>query len=569
TSLPIPDAACGPTAASSSTSIRLSGGVQTGVIAAPANRVSDGNGGTMPNPAAEILGTYSRSTAFSSDPALMGDQERIGLATMAAFFRRYVGNETAFDPYMTGELSDTPGNNELPATACPTSTSGTRIDCNQYLQTSYFAPPAEREDVITPDTDNPTTVSALGTAIQSSGFANPYTDGGGVSPKPATTATGLDWCNPEPNQFTPVNLGITGYPTADRSCPLPNALAVGGQSSNRESGPVNQSYGNQLSVAWNDPVSTTGAPAQFSTRIPAADGDLSGKKALALGAGVNYFDTRNPDRSGDAQWNPALTTQDFAIQLTDAAGHVATVHAGDRDYGTALEQTTGSTNARVHVILNQVRVPLADFAAQGLDLTSVRKIAFVFGGTGFPATGSIQLADIRFQESVDGPTALTARAGSAEAATVIADTPRAAASPSNPGPVLIGASAKVATTATACTDEAAPVAKLVKKTVKGGKLTVKGTAVDAGCSSAKGTVKTVQLVLARRSGKTVRYVQASGKLSKAMPTSLAPTTLVAKGTSTWSLTTKKLAKGSYSLSILSIDGAGNAATVKAGSVLVG
>ena len=36
----------------------------------------------------------------------MGDQEKAGLATMGAFFRRYVGGDAAFDPYMTGELSE-------------------------------------------------------------------------------------------------------------------------------------------------------------------------------------------------------------------------------------------------------------------------------------------------------------------------------------------------------------------------------------------------------------------------------------------------------------------------------
>ena len=35
----------------------------------------------------------------------MGDQEKAGLATMGAFFRRYVGGDVAFDPYMTGEVS--------------------------------------------------------------------------------------------------------------------------------------------------------------------------------------------------------------------------------------------------------------------------------------------------------------------------------------------------------------------------------------------------------------------------------------------------------------------------------
>jgi hypothetical protein len=529
----VADAACGNGAANTSTSIRLTGGTTVG-----------GSGQLT-----SLLGTYTRANAFSSDQALVGDQERIGLATMSAFFRRYVGNETDFDPYMTGELSTQGDGNELPASACPTSPTGTRISCDQYLQTNYFAPAAEREDVIGPDVDNPTSVSALGTSITASGFANPYTDAGGVSPKPLTTTSGVDWCNPEPNQFTPVNLGITGYPLAAKPCPLPNAAAVGGQASNRENGPVNQSYGMQLSLAWDHPTT----PATLATRIPAADGDLSGKKALALSAAVNYFDTRNPDRSGDAQWNPSLAKQDFGIQLTDAAGKTAIVHAGARRYGTALAQTTGSANARVHIILNQIRVPLADFT--GVDLTNVRKIEFLFGGSAFPASGSIQMSDVRFQEATTGPTALTGRNGSEQSAAVIADTPRDAASASNPDVITVGASAAAVAT---CTDKTAPVAKVAKKKALKGKLTISGSATDAGC----GTVKTVQLRLTKGSGKSVRYVTAAGKLGKA------PVTLVAKGTGTWSLKTPKLAKGTYGVSVLTIDAAGNTATKQAGSVTV-
>ncbi len=158
--------------------------------------------------------------------------------------------------------------------------------------------------------------------------------------------------------------------------------------------------------------------------MPSAEGDVSGFKSLALGAGVNFFDTRNPARTGDALWNPTLTHQDFAITLTDAAGHTGTVHAADRRYGTALQQTTGGTTARVHIVLNQVRVPLADFAGQGVDLTKLRKVQFAFGGDGYPATGSIQLADVRFQESTSGPTALVGRDAAQLVAQSIADTPR-------------------------------------------------------------------------------------------------------------------------------------------------
>ena len=59
----------------------------------------------------------------------MGDQEKAGLALMGSFFRRYVGGDVAFDPYMTGELGEDGVSPQIPVSACPTSTSGTRIPC--------------------------------------------------------------------------------------------------------------------------------------------------------------------------------------------------------------------------------------------------------------------------------------------------------------------------------------------------------------------------------------------------------------------------------------------------------
>ena len=183
----------------------------------------------------------------------MGDQEKAGLAIMGAFFRRYVGGDVAFDPWMTGEVSADGVSPQLPASACPTSDSGARIPCFDRLMTSYFAAPAERRDVLRPETDNPLTVSALGTAITGSGFSNPYLIGGGITPIPATTPGGFDWCNPEPTHFTPGLLGVPGLPTATKGCPLPAPAALGGQNGVREQAPVNHSYGLQLALAWDQP----------------------------------------------------------------------------------------------------------------------------------------------------------------------------------------------------------------------------------------------------------------------------------------------------------------------------
>jgi hypothetical protein len=372
---------------SSPTSIRMSGDALEGL----ANTGSYAMGGTNVLPVTADKLNPEINTRISGDPARMGDQEKVGLATMSAFFRRYVGGEGAFEPYMTGELAEE-GKPQVPTSACPTSTTGTKISCLDRVSTSFFPPAEERLDVIRPDVDEPLAMSALGTPLKSSGFANPFLKGGGVSPRPGTTASGLDWCNPEPKQAEPVPLGEDGYPTAMRPCPLPAPSALGGQSGVREQGPVNQSYSRQLAVAWEK-------PAAIKTTIPAASSDVSGYKVLALAAAVNFFDTRNPARS---VWDPQVGMQDFTVAVTDGSGKEATVEAGDPRYGTALQQTHGSTSAKVHVILDQIRIPLTDLAEQGVDLTDLRGLELRFGDGDNPASGSIQLADVRFQESTEG-----------------------------------------------------------------------------------------------------------------------------------------------------------------------
>jgi hypothetical protein len=538
------DTACGPYAASQATSIRLSGGTTIGT---PTSSTK-----------ASFLGTYTFANRGDGDPALMGDQEKAGLAIMAAFFREYVGGETGFDPYMTGELSATANHQQLPDSACPTSVSGTRMPCDQRVSTSYFAAPAERMDVIRPEADNPLTVSALGTALKGSGFVNPYLDGGGISPKPATTTGGYDWCNPEPTQFAPAQLGLTGLPTATKGCPLPAATALGGQNGTRENSPINQSYGLQLALAWDRGVTDT--VAKIGTNIPAASGDVSKMKALAMGAGVNFFDPRNPDRSGDATWNPALAAQHFTIALTDADGVTGAVDAGDRRYGNALEQTLGSTTAKVHVILNQIRVPLADFAAKGVDLTKVRRIELRFGEIGKPGSGSIELADVRFQETAD---AVAKADAAAPTPTTVPTAARATASAALPDAIGINGATTTPATAKGCLDTAAPTAAIASLKATRGALALAGTASDkaAGCK-ASGVASVQVTVTKAAAGGKCRFVVTSGTLTKPIACSTG-FALVAKGKTAWKLAAaRKLPKGRYRVTVKALDAAGNATTLR-------
>jgi large repetitive protein len=348
------------------------------------------------------------NTRMSGDPALMGDQEKMGLATVAAFFRRYVGGEGAFEPYLTGELA-AEGEPSIPQSACPTSDAGKRIPCIDRVADSYTAPADERMDVLRPDTEHPTTLDALGTKIEASGFANPYPKSGGVQPRPATTGNGIDWCDPDPHQGEPGQLKEGEFPVASKSCPQPAPHTMGGQGTNetpgaestaapREQAPVNGSYGRQLAVAWE-------GPADLGLNIPAADENVSGYKALYMATAVNFFDPRNPSRGEEGLWNPEYAPQNWTIAVKDAEGHEGTVEAADPDFGTATQQTLGDTSDRVHVMLRDLRVPLAEFAEQGVNLASLRKLELRFGEKGNPAmptSGSIQLADVRFEQPASG-----------------------------------------------------------------------------------------------------------------------------------------------------------------------
>ena len=210
--------------------------------------------------------------------------------------------------------------------------------------------------------------------------------------------------------------------------------------------------------------------------------------------------------------NPGLTTQDFTIALIDQDGHEGTVSAAGPRYGTALHQTTGSTTARVHIVLNQIRVPLADFAAQGVDLANLRRIEFRFGGDGKPATGSIELADVRFQESVAGPTVYTDRLADVAPTTTEPSATTRAAEAIAPAAPDKAAAATTTAAAPGCTVHAT----LTSAKVKSCRLTLTST---ANCATA------VRVVIARvgsaRAGIVVR-----AKLAQATWTA---TTTLARG----------------------------------------
>jgi len=198
-------------------------------------------------------------------------------------------------------------------------------------------------------------------------------------------------------------------------------------------------------------------------------------------------------------------------------------------------------------VLSSLRVPLGDFAAQGVDLSQLAELELRFGGPGKPATGSIELADVRFQESVTGPTVARDAMAADVAAKIVEDATRAPAG-SVPDVVRIAAPAPApaARKAAVC-----PTAALTSTRLRGRRLTLAGSA--GGCASA---VKTVIVRLYKPAGSRCRFARIDGTLGRALPCS-SPVGLAARGTSRWTLKlSRKLAKGTYKVDLRAIDAAG-------------
>ena len=282
------------------------------------------------------------------------DQRRVGGALMNSFFRRYVGKETGFDPIMTGEVT-------LPASAAPL-TSGKGLE--QEVKTSYVAPAAQRFDVLRPNPiPDPQPDPATGaTPTPADATLTTTTASGG--PISTSGLTSFFVCNPNDLAW---RQGPT-YPTAYPLCP---------------EGATNRSKGNQFTVAWDAPggylrafLGRAGAPV-----------DVSKYGVLDLRAALNRADPRNPAGDGST---PNLVTQNFDVTLIDATGKRVSTRAAS--WSTALQPSIG--NQFRHIVLNGIRIPLSAFA--GIDLKQVTAVEFGFGS---PALGSIQLADVMFQET--------------------------------------------------------------------------------------------------------------------------------------------------------------------------
>ena len=518
------------------------------------------------------------------------DQQTLTVALTDAFMQRYVQGNMAYDPLMTGAVG-------LPADA----TGQTRgVAPDEELKTTYWAPANQRMNVIEP-VPGDLTSNMLGGALTGTGFQNPYQaqycvngtcEAGGVEPVPATTAQGLDWCDPEPVEFK--TIAGQQFPTAAKSCPLPppgqsgvyDPVAFGGQANERENHPANRSWGPQLSLAWN-------GDAELDTEIPAVDGNVSNYKVLAMDAAVNYFDSRNPPSGPNfplAETDPRAAVQNFVVQLTDAEGHTAQVQANNMAFGTALEAPLGSS--RRNIVLNEIRVPLSTFT--GIDLTKVRKVSLIFGTT--TPSGSIQLANMRFQEAVDAPSTDPVIGAAPSTPPQPIDTEAGlgagstASTPATAGP-LAGASVRAASpklptdaipldgtdtvaSGKTCLDRTAPASHL--KLARYGRhgLSVSGWATDKGCTGVKGqrsvagSVLRVLVAVGLAHGDACQFLAPDGKLQPAAVCEQ-PLSLVAHGTKRFALKIRaKLPNGSYRLIVQAIDDSGNLQKARAVTVRI-
>jgi hypothetical protein len=390
----------------------------------------------------------------------------------------------------------------LPRSACPALRG---VACDEVSKTSYIAPAAARQDVIRPEADHPLALDAAGGPLTGTGFST------------------YDWCNEDRDQSTGTQI---------KPCPT-----VGGS--------VNRSFGRQLTLAWDGPA-TLRAELRGDARRASRFG------TLALRAAVNHFDARNPVSDGT---NPGSATQDFDVALIDRAGKSASVRASD--YGTALEPSIGSF--RRHIVLNGLRIPLTAFAE--VDLSDLEAVELRFGAA--EADGSIQLADVSFQEPAAAPTAAAERR---------AVTPLSG--PKRVDGIAVGGVTTVPS-ASRCADVAAPVATLATVRLAGKRLRVAGSAADAGCAAAsgktarRGGVRRVQVSVRRAAAGGCRYLTARGRLSAVLPCD-APLSVIARGKRSWRLTARaRLPRGVYRVTAQAVDRAGNVSTVRSRALRVG
>ncbi len=206
------------------------------------------------------------------------DQRDAGLDIMAAFFRRWVGGETAFDALVKGAEA-------LPASACP----GSATTCPTLVRTSYLAPAADRTMVVTPTS---TTTTATGGALTATGFST-YSM--------CTSTTGGSGCPTNPTRSIATQLTLKWNGAATLTA---NVSAAGTNVSARTALTF------RTGVNYND-AANTGAAQDLQVLVKDASGATATVNASAYTASL-----RKPPGGADRE----LTLDGVWIPLTAFSG---------------------------------------------------------------------------------------------------------------------------------------------------------------------------------------------------------------------------------------------------------
>ncbi len=169
-------------------------------------------------------------------------QRGVGLAYIAATMRAYVGGETQFLPYLTGEAAPPPS------------------ALTNEIHVSYHAPAAVRRDVNRLLTSTNLTTNTLGGASTQAGLT-PHDLCGGASP--------------QPQHCLPATQSTARQPHTTVSA---RATTVRGLS--------------QLRTGW------SAITANYNNDLPLGSRDVSGFRWLTFRVAVNFADTRNPSGIG-------------------------------------------------------------------------------------------------------------------------------------------------------------------------------------------------------------------------------------------------------------------------------
>jgi hypothetical protein len=259
-------------------------------------------------------------------------QERgTGLAYISAFFRTYLGGELG-DADFTGILT---GDQPPPPSA--------QVNANQLFAT--YQPPDDgtRIDVNRLDSLDSSFTNTLGGNVNIR--ANSYFLYGGAAPE-------------QPALFP----GETTSASARYPHTTPSARS-------------SRTGLSQLVVDY------TRSDTYFENDIPTGYQDISAEGVIQFRAAV-----------APNALNPTGRPQDFSVGLRDAEGDYVSFPVSY--YSNALFYPPGSVvNDLPKILLNSVRIPLADYASYGVDLTNVTGVEFDFDQT---PTGSFVFDDLMF-----------------------------------------------------------------------------------------------------------------------------------------------------------------------------